>query len=244
MGYLSRFLQMLCVSYLFVYLLVCWGPPPLKGGKSPPGPSPAGCHGCDLSSDRLSAAPGPDTNKSWARFSGNACVTANSISLATIHNHIKSSLWNLNNHEQMIQSCEDWEVWLKLKQESGWKTGNFAGCFPNPCHLYINSKRACHVCDSSRHTFKLIMREPMSWKYTVYSLWVLTKCPERIKTNTPAFWQDTTQQHTSPYRRLGCHYILYEDIKIHSSKHINTCKMCTHMNYCKQYVGGNEQTSW
>lgn len=54
------------------------------------------------------------------------------------------------------------------------------------CQLYITSKYACHVClcvsESSGHAFKTIMREPMIWKYTIYSLWLLTKCLERTKT--------------------------------------------------------------
>lgn len=67
-----KLIQMLWV--MFFHLLVCWGPPPPKGGRSRPGPSPAACRGCDLSSDRLCAVPGPDTNKSWAHFSWNVCA--------------------------------------------------------------------------------------------------------------------------------------------------------------------------
>lgn len=104
-----------------------------------------------------------------------------------------------------------WDVWLKRKKSWLKKLELCRVCFPNifSCQLYINSKYACRECDSSRHAFKTIMREPMSWKYTVYSLWVLTKCLQRTKTNTSAFWQDTAQQHTSSYRR-ECHNDSYK----------------------------------
>ena len=45
----------------------------------------------------------------------------------------------------------------------------------------------------------------------------------------PAFSHNTAQQHTSSYRSQGCYKDLYQDIKIHIGKHVNT-QMFTHGN--------------
>lgn len=136
-----------------------------------------------------------------------------------------------------------------MRRLAGWRDGGKIWSIVErgnilPCQLYINSKYACHVCDSSRHAFKTIMSEPMSWKYTVRFIVSVKKMPGEDKNKHLCCLTGYLPTTHKFIQESGMSQYI-ADIKIHSSKHVNTARKCAHT-WIKAYsvCGGNEQTSW